>query len=131
MKSDFVTKYDLLEIVSEKNAERLNEILTSVASAAVEEALRLLPTVTAQLIKTSVAIENMSGEFLEKNPGFKDNIGIVQKVVMQTEAENPGSNYSQVLEKAAPKIKEAIQLSAKAVASEKNLNFNSIIEGDK
>ena len=124
MNTVFITK----ELLDNQSADMWNTILTKVAGAAVEEALRLLPQVTAQLIKTSVSMDSMMADFLDRNKDFVGNEGVVRKVIMDTEAANPGASYPDILEKATPVIKGIIK-SANRQTGKISLNFDSIAEG--
>lgn len=76
---------------------------------AVEEALRVMPNVVDHLTKQAFYLNNLSSEFYKKNPKLRGNRKLVQDIVMQTEGENPGDSYEQVLDKAAEKANKILE----------------------
>lgn len=109
-----------MDIISQEELEKIrngdlmeaNKILLRVVSTSVEQALRTLPRVVTELIKTSTARKKMGDKYLSDNPTFVDHPSIVQQLSEKIESENPGLSADEVLAKARPRIEEAIALSA-------------------
>ena len=106
-----------------QSKEAFEALFLRLSNSILEHALVMLPRVTAQLIKTSVSIQNMSEDFMSKNKEFKGNEAIVQKIVSKVEGENPGATYQDILDKAVPVIKDTL-----AKAGQMTLDFKKIVE---
>lgn len=105
---EFLTADEFNKIVKEGNLAFLNEVLTRVHNHAVETAMLRTPALAANLIKTSASLKTLTDNFIKDNPGFKDNMPLVQEIVQRVESENPGLTYTEVLKLSVPRINEAI-----------------------
>ncbi|MBT9168556.1 MAG: hypothetical protein DDT19_01903 [Syntrophomonadaceae bacterium] len=90
----------------------LEDILTRVKEEAKEEALLLLPEVVGNLMVQHSALRRTTEEFYRANPSFEQNKLLVAKILEKLDAENPGVDYSKLLEKATPLIREKMALAA-------------------
>jgi hypothetical protein len=68
----------------------------------------------------------MTADFLASNPGFEKNKEIVHKIVLQTEAANPGKTYGDILKLAKDEIIRTLN-SAATASSQPALNFKDVI----
>lgn len=108
---DYLT-VDEWEKIHSGDYRTFNEVISRVHNSAVETALKMTPEVTAQLIKSSLAIQKVKDKFFDDNPEFLKHKDIVQKSVQETEAANPGADYKNILLKATPLIKSKISVLA-------------------
>jgi hypothetical protein len=112
----------------------LNEILSRVYNAAIEKALTKLPEVVSRMVANTAANKAMTKEFYSKNERFVGHKEIVASVVQEMDAQNPGKNYSEILEEAAPIIEQKIETIEKQKSllldkpSEISLNGNGILK---
>ncbi len=88
---------------------------------AVEEALRVMPSVVDHLTKQTFYLNNLSSSFYKKNPTLKGQRKLVKEIVMQVESENPGDTYEQVLDKTAEKVKKILEEKEKITPKNKTL----------
>lgn len=107
---EFITKEEFIKLIDTQSVDMMNEVLSRVFNKAVETALQMTPKLTAQLIKSSVGMRKITDKFLSDNPQFKGHEMIVEQVVRQTELDNPGFTYEQVLSTAVQRINEKISV---------------------
>ena len=81
----------------------------SIINEAVEKALLMLPEVIGNLIMNQTKTMTLIKNFYSKYPDIAEKKELVAAIVEKTEAENPGSNYEEILDKAAPVIRERIK----------------------
>jgi hypothetical protein len=81
--------------------EDFSSLIESIIKRAVEESLRILPSVIDHLTQQVRMLQAMSEEFYKEHPGLCAHKELVAKVIEQIEAENPGLSYKDVLAKAA------------------------------
>lgn len=118
---DYLT-VDEWEKIHSGDYRTFNEVLSRIHNSAVETALKMTPEVTAQLIKSSLAVQKVRDKFFDDNPEFLKHKDIVQKAVQETEAANPGADYKKILLESTPLIKRKI--SALSYATEQLGLFN-------
>jgi hypothetical protein len=104
---EFLTKEEFEKISS---YEVFNEVLSRLFNKAIETAMISTPALAAQLIKRGLAMKQLAAEFFENNPELAAHRSILEKVVMEVDAANPGATYEDILKKAAPIAKEKIKL---------------------
>lgn len=81
----------------------------SIINEAVERTLLLLPEVVGNLIMNQVNLIKMNKSFYDKFPDFVGSKDIVASVVEYVEGTHPGVKYEDILNIAAPLIKERIK----------------------
>ena len=91
-------------------AQEREDIIEEAVNRAVERALLMLPETVGHLITNHLAMTKMNKEFYDEHKEFKSHKDIVAAVVELTEAENPFDDYSELLKKALPKIKDRIKI---------------------
>ena len=110
----FLTKDEFDKIIS-GNHEVFNEVLSRIHNSAVETAMKMTPELTASLIKNSLAIHRIKEKFYDNNPEFFKHKDLVQNVVQDVEAKNPGADYQDILAKATPIIKQKLSIVTETV----------------
>jgi hypothetical protein len=91
----------------------------SIINEAIERALLLLPEVVGNLIMSQAKMIKLSREFHKKYPDLVTNKELAASVIEKIESENPGGDFSKVLEKAAPLIRERLR-------TVKSLDLNTV-----
>ena len=81
----------------------------AIINEAVEKALLRLPEVVGNLITSHISSIKINKQFYDKFPEFKDSKDLVAKVIEKLENDNPGVDYTKLLDLAAPLIKEQIK----------------------
>ena len=76
----------------------------------VEEALKTLPVVIDHLSRQASYLKELSETFYNDNKDLVDHKRLVASVIEQTEIDNPGMKYSEILEKAAPEARKKIAM---------------------
>ena len=87
---------------SDREEKLINETLT--------RAMLLLPEVIGNLIIQKETTRRLSMEFYKKNPNFAKHPDVVGSTLEKCEGENPGMQYGDLMELAAPLIKERIDI---------------------
>lgn len=87
-----------------------DELIEVAVNRAIEKMSLLLPTVVAQLLQEKVIMRKMADEFYNKHKEFIEHKKVVASVIEQIESQNPGLQYSQILDKSVPEIKERISI---------------------
>jgi len=85
----------------------------SIINEAIEKALLRLPEVVGNLIMNQTNLLKINRTFYEKYPEFSSQKGLVASIVERIESENPGLDYSKILDKAVPLIREQIKTNSK------------------
>lgn len=91
------------------NEELLNEILSRVCNKAMEDTLRKLPEVVSRMLKSTIATQNMSKDFFDRNKDFVNYPDIVNSVVQDTESKNPNASYKDILKDSESVIQSRIK----------------------
>lgn len=89
----------------------------SIINEAVEKALLALPEVVSVLFMQKVSMKKLGEEFYKQNPQFTGHLDIVQSVLEELDANNPGKKHKEIFEKAVPIINQRI-------ATAKSLNMD-------
>lgn len=76
----------------------------------IEEVLLRMPEVVGNLMKELGAKTKILGHFQKTCPEAKKNPALVAKLMEQTELENPGMSYQQILDKVKGDVSEKIAL---------------------
>jgi len=99
-----MTKEELEEIVEAKLAEYKPYFI----NAAIEAALLKLPEVVGHLLEEKSRMRHLAKEFFESHKEFKEHKQVVASVIEELETDNPGEQYSKILEKSIPIINDRI-----------------------
>lgn len=83
-----------------------------IINAAVEKALLLLPEVVGNLMTHHAALLDLNKSFYAAHPEFVAHKRVVQSVVEQLEGARPTAEYKDLLQEAAPIVKERIAVQA-------------------
>ncbi len=81
----------------------------SIINEAVEKALLALPEVIGNLITSHISMIRINREFYEKYPDLAKSKDIVSSVIEKVEGDNPGIDYTEILDRAVPIIREQIK----------------------
>lgn len=103
-------------ITSEERQQIVDEVI--------ERILLSLPELVGNLMTSHVSLLKINKEFYKNNKEFAGHKDIVASVVEKVEGENPGMEYSKILEKAAPIIRERLKISSK-------LNMDSVAKPNR
>jgi hypothetical protein len=95
--SEFITK------------EEFEARLIDLKHEAVEEALRVLPSVLQNLVVQVAHVKELRDNFYRDHPELDSHKEIVAKVVEEVEASNPGLIYDKLMEKVAPIARQRIK----------------------
>lgn len=87
---------------------------------AVQEALKMLPIVNENIIKQSAVLHKASEQFYQNNPDLADHKPMVASVIERLESDAPGTNFDEILRRAAPEARDAIQAQNGAAGTTKN-----------
>lgn len=90
------------------NEEEFNKVLEKVVQKAVEDTLRVLPSIINSLIVQVASMKEISIKFYEDHKEFKDHKEIVTKVIEDLEVSNPGMEFQKLLNLATPIIQDKI-----------------------
>lgn len=133
----FISKEEWETLNAQQNEDLINEVLSRVYNAAIEKALTKLPEVVSRMVANTAANKAMTTEFYSKHEEFVYHKEIVASVVQEIDAQNPGKNYSEILEEAVPIIEQKIKAAEKAKSllldkpSEISLNGNGILKEEQ
>jgi len=103
----------------------------SIINEAVEKALLRLPEIIGNLMMNQANLLKLNRTFYEKHKEFSARKDVVASVVEKLESENPGLEYSKLLDKAVPLIKEQLKTGSKldlATVSKPNLKLPSLTD---
>jgi len=92
-------------------------ILERVKAQAVEEALRILPNVMKSLTIQAAGMYELKNKFYTDHPELVPHRQLVATIVEQTEANNPGLSYEDIIKKALPSIEAKVK-TKKVVATD-------------
>lgn len=95
--------------------------LMKLVKLSVEEALRALPHVMGHLSKQTDYLKNLSTKFYIDNKDLASDKPLVAKCIEQTESENPGKSYDEILKMAAEKARDI-----KARMNTKQVSFDGL-----
>ena len=98
-----------LDKIREGDLEEANKVITRAVGVAVESAMRSLPSMAVQLIKTAMARKNLSDKYLSDHKEFAKHPDLMKGILEQVEIANAGEPPETILEKAAPRVEEAIK----------------------
>lgn len=76
----------------------------------VEESLKALPTVLDHLAKQAAYLKELSDKFYKNNKDLAQHKRLVVTVIEKVEANNPGMEYSEILEKVVPEARRRISM---------------------
>lgn len=96
-----------------------DEEIEKIASLAAEKALLALPEVVGRLMQTQAVLGKMAMEFYDAYPELKQHKDIVSSVIEEIETNNPGLEYSKILELSLPIIKDRLKI-------KQSLNMTSV-----
>ena len=105
--SEFITK------------EELAAVLLKVKQEAIEEALRILPSVAQSLVTQAAGIYELRSKFYAENPSYAGNKELVASVMEQVEHKHPGATYDKLLELAKPEIESKLALHKTLASTDK------------
>ena len=77
---------------------------------ALERILKALPETIGNLMKAQSMYQQLTKTFYDENPDLKGHSDIVREVVAKVESENPVAEYSEILKRALPKIKDQVKI---------------------
>lgn len=92
--------------------EELDELLKETKKQAVEDALRLLPSVVGNLIIRAEQLKELRDEFYKANQDLSKHKELVAKEIERTEAKHPGKQFADVLELAAQEARKKLGLTS-------------------
>ncbi len=92
--------------------EQLTEREKFIIQKAVEQALLELPNVLAALYEEKTARMKISAKWRDEHKEFEQHKDIVESVVEELDAKNPGRQYREILDMATPVIKQRISMLA-------------------
>lgn len=104
-------------MITEKEKEEI-------VQAVFERFLLKIPEIMGNLMINHAVEHKLNKEFYEKYKEFKNHTDIVMSMVEKVEGENTFEKYENILEKAVPRIREAIKL-------KKGLNMSDVSKPDK
>ena len=107
---------DIKSIITREDYESIKNVsydqfcgfIMKVVKLSVEESLKALPHVMAHLSKQTDYLKKLSVKFYNDNKDLVPHKPFVAQVIEQVESENPGKPYSEILEIAARRSKEAL-----------------------
>lgn len=129
----FISKEECEILGMGLDEELLNEILSRVYNAAIEEAIKKLPDVVSRMVRNTTATQVMTKKFFSVNKGFDKHTDIVAGVIEDIESQYPNKDYKDILSDAIPIIKQKISITENLPAlsldtpSSINLNGNGVI----
>lgn len=103
--AEFIRKLRANE-VTEEDIEWFSKGMTKVA---VEEALRVLPTIIDHVVKQTTILHRMAQNFYSKNPDLQKHRDLVVQTIEQVESDNPALSYEEVLKIAGPKVRDKLK----------------------
>jgi len=95
--------------------EGLEEVLTRICALAVEDALRVLPTVVRSLVAQAALSKKAADTFYLENRDLEGHKELVARVVEELESKSPGKTYADILNSAAPEIRKRLMVNKKIV----------------
>lgn len=77
---------------------------------ALERILKIIPETIGNMMKAQSMYKQLTENFYKDNSELKGHSDIVREVVAKVESENPMEDYSDILKKALPKIKDQLNI---------------------
>ena len=125
-----IITHEEYESMGNPNYDQFCGFIMKVVKLSVEESLKALPHVMTHLAKQTDYLKKLSVKFYNDNKDLVPHMPFVSKVIEQVESENPGKPYSEILEIAAGRAKEALAKMPKNVSFEGDKkDFNSKLKG--
>lgn len=91
--------------ISEEQSQRIID-------RAVEKTLLKIPEVIGNIITHHMSLIKLNKDFYDQNPELQKHKQTVATILEQVEGKNPFDDYSELLIKALPKIKEQVSLAS-------------------
>ena len=104
---------EIVELVRKTMNEFYEEKKTEIIYAAVEESLKVLPEVFANLLDETMRKLKISKSFYDKYPEFKNHHDVVARVVQELDEKSPGKPFDKLVEEAVPLIRNRLDIMAK------------------
>ena len=127
----FISQEEWKRLTEEMDESLMNEILSRVHNAAVENTIRKIPELLSRMVKTTTATHAMTEDFFTRNISFKEHKDIVTQVVRDVESRNPDWDYTKILNVAEPLIKEKLSIKIPnldtGIPNKINLKGNGVI----
>ena len=127
----FISSEEWKRLTEEQDESLMNEVLSRVHNAAVENTIRKIPELLSRMVKTTTATYAMTEDFFKRNESFKEHRDIVMQVVRDVESRNPDWDYTKILNVAEPLIKEKLSVKIPSldtgIPKEINLKGNGVI----
>lgn len=112
-------------MISEQLLERLKvgekEAFNDLVQLAVQEALRLLPMAHENIVKQAAVLHKLSKDFYEKHEKLANHKDKVASAIESVEAEFPGLEYEEILNRAANRVYTTLNVSPKVEKTAKHL----------
>lgn len=102
---DIRKKIDNNQLTSDDFEEILKDVMTQTS----EHVLKMIPNVVSYIVKQSSYLKQLSEDFYLKHPELNNHKDLVTKLVQQTETENPGKSFEEILNLVAPKAKQHLK----------------------
>jgi len=100
-----------------------------IIDAAVEKALLAIPEVVGNLMAQHATYNKLNSQFYSDHPELKNKKEVVAAVIEMMDSQNPGIEYSKLLEKALPEIRKRVamtdNMSVTSISPNLNLNFGN------
>lgn len=103
----YVTADQLNKILS-GDAQELNKVLEDTIIKATENTLRAIPVMLGKLFQVTSVTTALVQKVYEENPEFQDYKEVVVMTIHELDGQNPGLDYTEVVKKAVPIIKQKI-----------------------
>lgn len=100
-----------------KTKQGLEALLTRVCALAVEDALRLLPTVTQNLVVQISELKSASDRFYKDNPDLATQKDGVARIIQDLEARHPGKSLPDLMNEAARVAKQRLAVYGELTSS--------------
>lgn len=127
----FISSEEWKRLTEEQDESLMNEVLSRVHNAAVENTIRKIPELLSRMVKTTTATHAMTEDFFKRNELFKKHRDTVMQVVRDVESRNPDWDYTKILNAAEPLIKEKLSIKIPSldtgIPKEINLKGNGVI----
>lgn len=115
----FLTEEELHQILA-GSVTTLNEVLTRVNQQAVENTLRMLPSVVHNLVIQVSDLKETTDKFYKDHPELSSHKNFVAQALEKVEGQNPGMSTSDLLNRALPEVKKLIANSQDLQSREPN-----------
>ena len=76
----------------------------------IEQLFLKLPDIIGNLMSTQATLNKLNKKLYSENPEFRNNKDLVVQVIEEVEGNNPGKEYSEMIQLAIPVIKERIKI---------------------